>query len=116
MKTWIIATTILGLIIWQRKRLVFYLLEYPAINTDEVKINGKTWRSYVNGSHFSVGRPASELVDEELQKLLTDPEGLFKLYQQGNKGTSPGSLSALIVLEAIRLSEESSAFIDKPVF
>lgn len=106
------------LLIWQWRRIRFFALELPAVDTDEVKINGEPWRSYVNQNHFTVGKDkkAADLVAAEIRSLRKDLPALYQLSVDGPARYMTDNLSALIVLEAISRADSRSAFMDKPVF
>lgn len=118
MKGWIIGIALLVLILWQGRRLAFWLLEYPTIHTDGVTINGQPWRKYVNSTHFTVGAGnlASDRVEAEIKKLLAGFQDLYELSRNGPGKHGTTDISSLIVLEAIERAEAKSGFVDKPVF
>lgn len=114
---WIIGIAVLTLIVWQWRRIRFYLLEYPFVNTDGVTINGKPWREYVTATYFTVGDvKVYSKVESQIKTILADTTGLYDLYQSGPARHKTDSLSALIVLEAIDKADDQPSVQLKPVF
>ena len=118
MKGWVIGIALIVLILWQGRRLAFWLLQYPMIQTDGVTINGQPWRKYVNSTHFTVGAGnlASDRVEAEIKKLLTSFQDLYELSRNGPGKHGTTDISSLIVLEAIERANAKSGFMDMPFF